>query len=446
MMVIIKEDNIPSLRWPLGRITNVVIGDDGLVRVADVRTSTGIFRRAIHRLAPLPVPTQDDSSDGSSNLPQSFRNSNDDPVPKKKIKLSPMNTLLVCLLLIGTAFGQNTKTNAIDIQNFETNPGLYFEDIGQAKLITDEWNLFIYFNMTSYWQEFQGIQKSINQLRARCEAQLILNPNNLCKPIIDHLELRLQESENLNEILKYRNGMAIRKRRSPFDFVGTVANKLFGVLDQEYAQYIEDNIQMARINEKHLLELNKNQTSIIESTTNILNKSLTSINEQFTTIKLHLTNIDDSIENLNKTMQRTEILNYITIFVTQIMDSFQRTQIAILESVSDTHQGRINALLLSPTQLLNQLERIRLTIPSSLTLPGYDEHNIPKLYELLRGKVFQLYKLIPLPVQHNKSFIFIQPSTAFLAVTPFRDQHFSLSQTEYLGCIHISERNYLCKQ
>lgn len=54
-MVIIKEDNIPVMKWPLGRIIQVYPGDDGAARVADVKTASGIFKRPIHRLALLPI-------------------------------------------------------------------------------------------------------------------------------------------------------------------------------------------------------------------------------------------------------------------------------------------------------------------------------------------------------------------------------------------------------
>ncbi|KAL7726199.1 hypothetical protein ACLKA6_001604 [Drosophila palustris] len=53
-VVLIHEDNVPSQNWLLGVVTDVVKGADGKVRVAVVRTKTGVYKRAIHRLAPLP--------------------------------------------------------------------------------------------------------------------------------------------------------------------------------------------------------------------------------------------------------------------------------------------------------------------------------------------------------------------------------------------------------
>lgn len=54
-MVIMHEDNIPPQKWLLGRITQAIPVHDGRVRVADVRTTKGIVRRPITKLALLPV-------------------------------------------------------------------------------------------------------------------------------------------------------------------------------------------------------------------------------------------------------------------------------------------------------------------------------------------------------------------------------------------------------
>lgn len=53
-VVLIREDNIPPLKWRLGRVIKITAGSDGVVRVAEVRTSTGQFTRAVRTLCPLP--------------------------------------------------------------------------------------------------------------------------------------------------------------------------------------------------------------------------------------------------------------------------------------------------------------------------------------------------------------------------------------------------------
>lgn len=54
-LVVIKEENLPPLKWRLGRVVAIHPGSDGIVRVADIKTSAGVLRRAFNRICPLPV-------------------------------------------------------------------------------------------------------------------------------------------------------------------------------------------------------------------------------------------------------------------------------------------------------------------------------------------------------------------------------------------------------
>ena len=52
VVLLIEEEVMPS-KWPLARVIKIYPGNDGIVRVADVRTSRGSYRRPVHKLAPL---------------------------------------------------------------------------------------------------------------------------------------------------------------------------------------------------------------------------------------------------------------------------------------------------------------------------------------------------------------------------------------------------------
>lgn len=54
-MIILKEDGVPPLYWPLGRIIEAIQGPDGKVRVAKIRTAKGEFTRPITKLCVLPI-------------------------------------------------------------------------------------------------------------------------------------------------------------------------------------------------------------------------------------------------------------------------------------------------------------------------------------------------------------------------------------------------------
>ncbi|XP_011859594.1 PREDICTED: uncharacterized protein LOC105557062 [Vollenhovia emeryi] len=58
-LVILMDENLPTLQWKLGRITELHPGSDGLTRVVTVRTSAGSYKRAVKKLCALPDEVPD---------------------------------------------------------------------------------------------------------------------------------------------------------------------------------------------------------------------------------------------------------------------------------------------------------------------------------------------------------------------------------------------------
>ncbi|GFX26436.1 integrase catalytic domain-containing protein [Trichonephila clavipes] len=54
-LFLIKDDNLPPTRWKMGRIVQLRPGLDNKVRVVNVKTSYGIFKRNITKLSLLPI-------------------------------------------------------------------------------------------------------------------------------------------------------------------------------------------------------------------------------------------------------------------------------------------------------------------------------------------------------------------------------------------------------
>ncbi|XP_037728149.1 uncharacterized protein LOC119559150 [Drosophila subpulchrella] len=57
-IVLLKQDNVQPLRWQLGCIQEVITGGGGVIRVAMVRTATGLIKRAVAKLAVLPIDSE----------------------------------------------------------------------------------------------------------------------------------------------------------------------------------------------------------------------------------------------------------------------------------------------------------------------------------------------------------------------------------------------------
>lgn len=60
-LVLIKDDNLPPLKWRLGRVVALFTGNDGVSRVADIRTATGLIRRAFSKICPLPLQPEEEA-------------------------------------------------------------------------------------------------------------------------------------------------------------------------------------------------------------------------------------------------------------------------------------------------------------------------------------------------------------------------------------------------
>ncbi|KAL7290745.1 hypothetical protein TKK_0015496 [Trichogramma kaykai] len=54
-VVLVKNELQPASQWLMRRITRCYYGDDGLCRVALVRTTKGEYRRPISKLILLPI-------------------------------------------------------------------------------------------------------------------------------------------------------------------------------------------------------------------------------------------------------------------------------------------------------------------------------------------------------------------------------------------------------
>ncbi|CAK1589589.1 unnamed protein product [Parnassius mnemosyne] len=54
-VVVVIQDNITPLHWPLGIITQTFKGKDDVIRVAMVRTKHGTYQRPVVKLCPLPT-------------------------------------------------------------------------------------------------------------------------------------------------------------------------------------------------------------------------------------------------------------------------------------------------------------------------------------------------------------------------------------------------------
>lgn len=60
--VIVRDDLLPLSKWKLGGIQNLYPDAEGHVRVVDVKTVSGVYKRPITKLCRLPIEQKPDST------------------------------------------------------------------------------------------------------------------------------------------------------------------------------------------------------------------------------------------------------------------------------------------------------------------------------------------------------------------------------------------------
>ena len=63
MLVLIRDDSTPSMQWPLGRIIELHPGSDDITRTVSIQTSQGILKRAVTKIAILPILDNEEKID-----------------------------------------------------------------------------------------------------------------------------------------------------------------------------------------------------------------------------------------------------------------------------------------------------------------------------------------------------------------------------------------------
>ena len=73
--LVILKDSTPSTLWPIGRVMKLYPGIDGIVRVIDIKTKTGTYKRKINHVLPLTPEDEQIVTIDNSNIPKTVVNS-----------------------------------------------------------------------------------------------------------------------------------------------------------------------------------------------------------------------------------------------------------------------------------------------------------------------------------------------------------------------------------
>ncbi|KAF9813615.1 hypothetical protein SFRURICE_014993 [Spodoptera frugiperda] len=206
-----------------------------------------------------------------------------------------VNIALALLMFISII---TPTTASFNYKQLNSNQTLYFDPLGKMQLIRDKWKLVTYYDMSPYWQGDKAVKDFTNYLEKTCET--IKEPSH-CHMILLQIRHDYNELQYYNQLLLSQHyNTRMRTRRGLINAVGSIANSLFGVLDESFAEKYKQDIELVHRNQNHLAELWKNQTSIVEAEHNILQRTEAMIEKQHKIINRHLHDLDLATSNIQK--------------------------------------------------------------------------------------------------------------------------------------------------
>ncbi|KAJ0169306.1 hypothetical protein K1T71_015190 [Dendrolimus kikuchii] len=367
-LVTIQEDNLPPGKWMLGRVTKTHPGQDGLIRVVTLKTKGGFIKRPVVKLSILPImPNACNTED--KNIYQHC-----EPKKEYKTKTRIRQTSKLVSVAMSLIFFVSLITSsyaAFNISQLPNNNSLYFDSINNMQVIRDRWNLIVYYDMNPYWQGDKAATKLMDYLERLCSS---LNEKNHCIMILLQLKHNYKELQHYNKLMLYQQfEERTRQRRGLVNGVGYVANSLFGVLDERFAEQYKNDIQLVKQNERHLAQLLRNQTSVIEAEYNILKRTEQNIQSQHKTINTRLIQLDNAVSTTKteiEALYKTQEFSLSAITAINLIQNLKGIQDILLDTITDVYHGKFNTHLITPTQLQRELQFISGQLTKDITLPG----------------------------------------------------------------------------
>ncbi|CAH0724546.1 unnamed protein product, partial [Brenthis ino] len=319
-------------------------------------------QRPIIKLSVLPVhETKEDSSISNTKQSQINLKTNEDSPKTNKIKTKQIKFSNLCLSLLYLFITIiPTSSASFKITPIQNN-SIYFDKLADMKLIRDEWKIISYYDMNPYWQGTTACNDYIKYLDRLC---IKIKGDSHCDVISIQLQLEYSELEYNNHLLLSQHSgtrQDKRRRRGLINGVGYIANSLFGVLDDHFAEQYKQDIQLTRDNENHLALLLKNQTSVLEVEYNILKRNEESLNKQHkmhNQLSMNLENLENFLKSESAKNALINEFNLGAIAVSNMLRQLETMQTTLLNTVIDVYHGRFNFHLINPDQLRNTLSTI----------------------------------------------------------------------------------------
>lgn len=378
------------------------------------------------------------------------------------------------VLLLTLFYLANITCVPFQLEPVSNKAGLFYNEIGTAKISTDHFTLLSFTNIGLYEKTLETINAVFIKTSTYCShpTKNIQSSYIQCKNRIETLKGRIDRLEEKFESINHLTGhflKELRVRRGLFNGIGSAFKFLTGNPDYSDAEFYDKAINQ-------ILHQNSEVKILMQQQVHIISNAISEYNRTAYTLKINEERLNKNIEifdkfanntvttinSLNYYQTMTSHLNLLSFIVNEADDDFS----VLISMILFSKQNVLHPSIITPKHLRDELLQIKL---SGLTEFPFDPNNINEMYKfititqmsviyynstlvfaikipLVLKDIYQLFHLIPLPIQSlNRSvYSYIDPSFPYLALSGSRVYYGRMESLS--GCRSVPPGVYICDE
>lgn len=356
------------------------------------------------------------------------------------------------------------------ITSIPENTVAVFQPLRNIKQYDQVWNMATFIEMRPYKSELEKLPGLVQKAAELCGKVIQRGPDD-CGLAMNLNFLHLEEILEMDRIFPKGGG---REKRGLLNVIGTMGKALFGIMDDQDAQYLNERIDDLQTGEEKLMQFGKEQTTIIKSmvdyfndTSNQLVKQQKAMENNMEKLAEAMTKIQNQVGKLEQRLVILHELNEVIQFVSTKLMMFRSKQRMLVQAVTTVHHQPNVPMLIHPDMLLEQLKNIQQTSSKDVELPIVPERDNLRLYyqviepeiavmpdrliinfriPMVERETYTLYHVVNLPVKATDgTYHTLTLNKPYLAVNTRRTKFLELSDTTISSCTEVSGNMSICR-
>ncbi|XP_061397503.1 uncharacterized protein LOC133333189 [Musca vetustissima] len=340
----------------------------------------------------------------------------------------------------------------VEVTNFQDRAGVFYEEVAAVGLSKTSWNIVAHVNLEEYVSGIKAFDEAMQKFNVELERM----PQMKGLSGIPRLQEAHDRLTNQHDLIM-SSAPVRRSRRSALPFVGGVFHSLFGLMDEDHADNLVERINMVEHNQKFVLELLNNQTSLQEITKNILKEQNNAVFKDIEKLSDAFLSVEKEISVLDN---RSRILARIAELLTAVqeVDSIQKNLIGVMVNI----RGSFLHDVLPVKEFKKQIKIINTSVGKKLHLPTESPIELAKVAEvttrttkeyllfnirlpLINVDQFTAYAIHSYPIIQDDLSVQLRIQNNLILLDDRKTLFYALKEEEFARCQKVADLT-ICKQ